>query len=346
MNWGLTPETVRKRLSAGHVKVVAGRNGKQPTLYYLTSGQVADVESGELVVTGHDADGSVVVEFASQGKATLPTTQWDRESHNAQSHGTGILTALVPGRKFPFPKSLYAVEDCLRLCIGSKREAVVVDFFAGSGTTAHATMRLNRQDGGQRTSIIITNNEVAADEQKSRREKGFRPGDPEWEQWGIYEYITKPRIEAAVTGRTPNGDPIKGNYQFTDEFPMADGFEENVEFFTLTYEAPLRVASNREFSRIAPLLWIRAGARGRRIDDISKGWEVADAYGVLADLDHTEDFLKAIAANDNVAIAFIVTDEERLFESVAQKLPDRVEPVRLYEAYLRNFEIESGRGSL
>ena len=50
-------------------------------------------------------------------------------------------------------------------------------------------------------------------------------------------------IEAAVTGRTPDGDPIKGDYKFTDEFPMADGFEENVEFFTLTYEAPLRVAS-------------------------------------------------------------------------------------------------------
>ena len=45
-----------------------------------------------------------------------------------------------------------------------------------------------------------------------------------------------------------------------------------------------------------------AGTRGRRIDDISKGWDVADAYGVLADLDHTEDFLKAIAANDNVAV--------------------------------------------
>jgi hypothetical protein len=62
--------------------------------------------------------------------------------------------------------------------------------------------------------------------------------------------------------------------------------------------------------------------------------------------DQTEPFLKAIAANDTVAIAYIVTDEERLFESVAQALPERVEPVRLYEAYLRNFEIESGRGSL
>ena len=75
-----------------------------------------------------------------------------------------------------------------------------------------------------------------------------------------------------------------------------------------------------------------------------RGWDVADAYGVLADLDQSEAFLKAVAANDDVAIAFIVTDEDRLFESIARELPDHVEPVRLYESYLRNFEIEAGRG--
>jgi adenine-specific DNA-methyltransferase len=345
MIWGLTPATLRKRVAEGFVKVVPGRKGKLPTLYYLTSGQVAEVATGDLLITGRDPDGSVVVEFAT-GKASLPTTQWDRESHNAQSNGTGLLGALIPGRKFPYAKSLYAVEDSLRLIVAGNADAVVLDFFAGSGTSAHAMMRLNKQDGGRRKSIIVTNNEVAADEQNALRKKNLRPGDPEWERWGICDYITKPRIEAAITGRTPDGAPIKGDYKFTDEFPMAHGLEENVEFFTLTYEAPLRVASDREFTRIAPLLWLRAGSRGRRIDDISAGWDVADAYGVLANLDHTKDFLRAVAANDAVAIAYIVTDEERLFESVAQELPNHVEPVRLYEAYLRNFEIESGRGSL
>jgi adenine-specific DNA-methyltransferase len=207
-------------------------------------------------------------------------------------------------------------------------------------------MRLNKQDGGRRQTILVTNNEVSADEQKALREQGLRPGDPEWERWGICEHIAKPRIEAVITGKTPDGQPIKGNYKFADEFPMSDGFEENAEFLTLTYETPLRVASNREFAKIAPLLWIRAGARGRRIDDISKGWDVADAYAVLADLDHSQDFLSAIAADENVAIAYIVTDEDRLFETIAQALPEHVQPVRLYESYLRNFEIESGRGSL
>lgn len=210
----------------------------------------------------------------------------------------------------------------------------------------HAVMRLNKQDGGRRRAIVVTNNEVGADEQKALRDKGLRPGDPEWEELGICDFITKPRIKAAITGKTPDGEPIKGHYKFTDEFPMADGFEENAEFFTLTYEAPLRVASHREFPKIAPLLWMRAGSRGRRIDDISSGWDVADTYGVIADLDKASDFFHEVGTHQDVRVVYIVTDEDRLFESLARELPDHVEPVRLYESYLRNFEIESGRGAL
>lgn len=123
-------------------------------------------------------------------------------------------------------------------------------------------MRLNRQDGGERQCISITNNEVAAEEQKQLREKGLRPGDKEWEKLGICDYITKPRIQAAITGKTPEGKQIKGSYKFTDEFPMSDGFEANAEFFTLTYEAKTAVNHNLAYSRIAPLLWLRAGAQG------------------------------------------------------------------------------------
>jgi adenine-specific DNA-methyltransferase len=348
MIWGLTPATLRARLAQGFVRVARGRAGgeDQFSVSYLTSGKVEAIAAGKMRVVGRNEDGSVILEQVGGVKRIMPLTQWERESHNAQSHGTKLLSQFLPNRRFPFPKSLYAVEDCLRYFVKNKPGAIVIDFFAGSGTTAHAVVRLNKQDDGRRRSILVTNNEVAADEQKKLRAKGLRPGDPEWERWGICEYITKPRVQAAITGKTPNGEPVKGDYKFTDEFPMADGFEENVEFFTLTYEAPLRVASNREFARIAPLLWIRAGSRGRCIDDISAGWAVADVYGVLANLDHTQDFLKAMAASDAVAIAYIVTEEERLFESVAQALPEHVEPVRLYEAYLRNFEIESGRGSL
>lgn len=249
----------------------------------------------------------------------------------------------MPGRSFPYPKSLYAVEDTLRFFIKDKPGALVLDFFSGSGTTAHAVMRLNKQYGGRRQCISVTNNEVAADEQKALREQGFRPGDPEWEKWGICDYITKPRVQAAITGKTPDGEPIKGDYKFTDEFPMADGFEENAEFFTLTYEAEKSVGHNLAYARIAPLLWLRAGACGKRIDKLPvEGWAVADAYGLLTEVDKATPFITALAKAHDARLAFIVTDDDRRFQSVARRLPKGVEPVRLYESYLTNFSFTNG----
>jgi adenine-specific DNA-methyltransferase len=350
--WQVGPETARALRNSGFLRV--GRfNGDATAISYLKSGEHKKVSDGVYGEATISAAGHIEVEGEATATARVPTTQWALASHSASEHGSRMLRNLIPGREFDYPKSLYAVEDSLRFYLTGKHTSLVVDFFAGSGTTAHAVMRLNKQDGGRRQSISITNNEVGADEQKRLRGNALRPGDPGWESRGICELVTKPRIRAAITGKVPgrapatDGEPIKGEYRFTDPFPMADGFEENVEFFTLTYEAPLRVASNREFGKIAPLLWLRAGSRGRRIENISVGWDVADVYGVLADLDQTENFLKGIAARgDDIEIAFIVTDEDRLFESIAQELPEQVEPVRLYEAYLRNFEIESGRGAL
>jgi adenine-specific DNA-methyltransferase len=339
--WGITPETARNYLSRGYFrarnhKPESGRAGVQ----YLTSGTVAAIETGDIEVTGRDEDGSVIAVYKS-AKGVIPKRVWNVPSHNAETGGTNLLSALLPGRRFPFPKSLFAVEDVLRFFIADKPNATVIDFFAGSGTTAHAVFRLNKQDGGQRVAISVTNNEVSADEQKALRKQGVRPGDPEWERWGISEHITKPRIEAAITGTTPGGEPIKGEYKFTERFSMADGFEENVEFFTLTYEAPLRVASHRDFPKVAPLLWLRAGSTGRRIESLGDGWDVGDTYGVLADLDKAEQFISALAAAPRVQVAFIITDEDRLFETLVRALPEHVEPVRMYDAYLRNFELEA-----
>jgi adenine-specific DNA-methyltransferase len=346
--WRVEGRKLDALIAKGYAQVTSKPNAVQPTLRYLLGGTVERIETGEIAVVAHGDRGEVIVEFPERVRTQRAKTVWRRGRHTAGgAGGAQLLNDLLGARgRFPFPKSLYAVEDTLRVAVGGKPDALVLDFFSGSGTTAHAAMRLNRQDGGDRRSISITNNEVSADEQRGLRDDDLRPGDVEWEEYGICEFVTKPRISAAVTGKTPGGEPINGDYKFVDESPMADGFAENVEFFTLTYEAPLRVASNRDFEKIAPLLWMRAGSRGRRIEDISAGWDVADTYGVLADLDHTGDFVKAVVANDEVSIAYVVTDESRLFEAVAQELPDHVEPVRLYEAYLRNFEIESGRGAL
>ena len=103
------------------------------------------------------------------------------------------LSALIRGHRFDYPKSLYAVGDTIRFFIGDKPAAIVLDFFGGSGTTTHAVARLNRQDGGLRQTILMTNNEVSAGKAESRRRQGLQPGDSEWEDLGIFEHITSPQ---------------------------------------------------------------------------------------------------------------------------------------------------------
>ena len=157
---------------------------------------------------------------------------------------------------------------------------------------------------------------------------------------------TKPRVSAAATGTTPDGSPVAGQYKFTDPFPMSDGLTENIAFFTLIYQSPLSIASNRNFGSVAPLLWLRAGAVGRLIDSLPNGWDVAEAYGVISDIDQLEAFETALAENPGVRHAFVISDEDRIFEAAVRTFPDYVETVRLYDAYLRNFEVEIGRASL
>ena len=341
--WQWTPSTFRERLKQGRVRI-SGSKSKGYVVSIIKDGEFAKITGGEFSLSGYDDGGALQVETKEVNSVlAVPGTQWRLSSHDATQYGTRLLSNVIPNRKFPFPKSLYAVEDCLRFFVNDKRAAVVVDFFAGSGTTAHAVMRLNRQDGGRRQCICVTNNEVAAEEQKSLREKSLRPGDPEWEQWGVCDYITKPRIAAAITGKTPDGQPIAGDYKFTDEFPMAEGFEENAEFFTLTYETPVSVSHHAAFARIAPLLWLRAGSRGQRIDRLpAAGWAVVDAYGLLVDVDIAAPFYKAVAKASGLRVAYIVTDDERRFQAITRHLPAHVEPVRLYESYLTNFSFANG----
>jgi adenine-specific DNA-methyltransferase len=342
--WRTSPANARSRFEKGLLRL--GRSSKGETgwsVLTVNSGTEVRINKGEVIIESRNPDGSANLREVYGNELRAPKTVWNKVSHNAGWHGSKLLANLIPRREFPFPKSLYAVEDALRFFVAKKKKAVVVDFFSGSGTTAHAVMRLNKQDDGERQCISITNNEVGADEQKALRDKGLRPGDTEWERWGICDHITKPRVEAAITGRTPEGEPIKGDYKFTDVFPMADGFKENAEFFTLTYETPTAVSYQTAFARIAPLLWLRAGSVGRRIEKVpAAGWEVADAYGFLVELDKATDFLKSVRKANGLKIAYIVTDDERRFQALTRRLPEGVEAVRLYESYLTNFAFANG----
>ena len=334
--WASSPQYLQELIGEGHARL--GRwQGENTAVEYLSDGERRKVREGVFPIIGRKSDGSVVTDASEYVPRFVPTDIWRLTSHDASNSGSRLLAKFLPGRAFPFPKSLYAVEDVLRFFVSDKPEAVVLDFFSGSGTTTHAVMRLNKQDDGRRQCISVTNNEVSAGEQTKLRKEKLRPGDPEWEQWGICDLITKPRIRAAITGLTPEGQPIKGDYKFVDEFPMADGFEENAAFFTLSYESPWMVEADKAFAAIAPMLWLRAGAVGERIESIVGGWAVTDNYGILKDLDLASDFLAELQHREGIRIAYVVTDDDGRYQQVAGEIPD-IETVRLYEDYLRNCE--------
>lgn len=342
--WMLGPTKAREAITNGFMKIGALAGARTP-IYYLAQGEQRKISEGTYEVRGYATDGSVITSVLDIGERQLvPGTQWNQVSHDATQYGSRLLAQMIGSGKFTFPKSLYAVEDVLRMFVKDKENAVVLDFFAGSGTTAHSVMRLNRQDGGRRQCISVTNNEVSADEQRSLRKRGLRPGDSGWEELGICEYVTKPRITTSITGERPDGRPLRGDYKFVDEFPMSEGFEENAVFYTLTYESALRVRYDLAFERIAPMLWLRAGARGRVIEQVGEsGFEIADTYAVVKRPDRVRDFVDSLGDAVGIRIVYIVTDDSSVFQAVAQDLPEHVEAVQLYSSYLRNFEINRGR---
>lgn len=344
--WQTSADSAYRLLESGYLR--AGKfNGPDTAIQYLARTNRELIAAGQIPIVGRAPDGSVLIDPDYQ-PAFIPGSLWKVGAHDSTRHGSQLLRRVIPGQKFDFPKSLYAVEDTVRFFVADKTNATVLDFFSGSGTTAHAVMRLNKQDGGRRRSISVTNNEVSFEEAKQLTKAGHRPGDPEWERLGICEYVTKPRIEAAITGKTPSGDPIKGDYKFTDKFPMADGFEANARFFTLTYEPPTRVRHGLAYKQIAPLLWMKAGQFGRVVEDIpGQGWDVAESHGVIKNLAAVESFADAIRDEGTVSTAYIVTDDDLAFQSAVSRLDVLdVECVQLYSTYLTNFAFTQSGGAI
>ena len=337
-NWQISQDTLATLYEKGYVRL--GRfTPRGMAIDYIKAGEQKKVETGVFPIIGYRDDGSIITESNDDAALFIPGTQWAVAAHDATQYGTRLIRNLLPSRKFPFPKSLYAVEDTIRFFIANKPNALTIDFFSGSGTTAHATMRLNHQDGGNRQCICITNNEVSEAEAKKMTRQGLRQGDPEWEQYGICEYITKPRIKAAITGLTPEGKPIKGDYKFIDEFPMADGFEENAIFFDLTYQNPVMVDLDGAYEEVAPLLWMRAGCKGPIIATRGDGtYELSETYAILFDYAFAQDFVMELDAWPEIQTVYVVTDDEGRYQNINQALKGR-DVVQLYESYLRSFQI-------
>ncbi|MCD8076026.1 MAG: site-specific DNA-methyltransferase [Lachnospiraceae bacterium] len=108
---------------------------------------ICDMLRPKKIVSGYDIE--IGKTFGIQ------KTVWDDKKYDANEYGTKLVSELVPGGGFSFPKSLYTVYDSVFAGTANDKNAIVLDFFSGSGTTAHAVMKLNAEDGGNRKFIMV-----------------------------------------------------------------------------------------------------------------------------------------------------------------------------------------------
>lgn len=347
MMWGISRDTFLDRLSKGYVKVGKHTPNKPQkyVLSFLERGMVEGIKNGDVVITGKRPDGSVIAVYNTQRKV-MPKSQWTFKSHDAREYGTYLLDRTIGDKRFSYPKSLYAVLDCLKYFEAEKKDALIIDFFAGSGTTLHAVNLLNAEDGGHRRCILVTNNEVNDPEDRKRLEdQGYHPGDVEWEKNGIAQYVTWPRTVCSIKGRDVNSNPINGNY-LGSERPMADGFKANAAFFKLGFLDKNEVALGRQFKQMLPTLWMKAGAIGKcpTIGEEIPAMLILpeNKFAVLVDEKQYIEFSEQMDQHPEIETVFIVTDSEAGYRDMISGLNVK-ESYQLYRDYLDNFRINAVR---
>lgn len=233
--WQIKPERLREQIEEGTAFLSQADKTKGTcSIKYLKDGDRNRVLNGEFLTKGKDVETGALIIIPRTIANRRPKTMWLMKSHDASAYGTTLLNKFIGEQKFSFPKSLYAVMDALRFFIVDKPDALVLDFFAGSGTTLHAVNLLNAEIGGQRKCILVTNNEVSLEEEKSLTKKGYKKGDAEWETFGIAKYITWPRTVCSIEGKNLLKQPIKGDYLVKDSqgkfIPISQGFKANVKY--------------------------------------------------------------------------------------------------------------------
>ena len=344
--WQISQASIEMLLKQGYIKVTNSKKWGY-VAQYLAEGERAKVESGIFPILGKDEYGTLILgEAEGAGAPFIPGTQWRISSHSAREQGASLLNKLFPDQRFSFPKSLYAVHDSIRFFVENKPNALIVDFFAGSGTTLHAVNLLNAEDGGHRRCIMVTNNEVSDAEAKEMTGKGLKPSDEEWEKLGIARYVTWPRTVCSIKGENIKGEPLKGNYIGSD-IPMSDGFKANAAFFKLGFLDETSVALGRQFKEMLPTLWMKAGAHGPcpeigENDDPDMLILPDNKMAILAEECSFPKFEAEVLKLSEIKTVFIVTDSESGYREMIKGF-DGIETFQLYRDYLDNFRINTGR---
>ena len=255
------------------------------SISYLRNAERQRINRGEIEVTGRDQNGSLIVEALRDCQAgQKPGDRLESTLTQCRSRVDRISSGrLTRDRKFPFPKSLYAVEDALRFFVA--KTSPMPSFSTSSPALARLPMPSCGSTGRTAAAASASPSPTTKSPRTSRRrlrKKGLRPGDPDWEKRGICDYITKPRIAGRDHRQDAGRRADQGRLQVHRRIP--DGRRLRGERRVL--HPDLRDAGRRQPQpRLRPHRAAAVAARGQRgpahRQAAAAGWDVADTYGLL-----------------------------------------------------------------
>jgi adenine-specific DNA-methyltransferase len=244
--------------------------------------------------------------------------------YDAATHGSSLVQEII-GRNFPFPKSMYAVKTCIEKVLWNRPNALVVDFFAGSGTTLHAVNLQNAVDGGRRRCILVTNNEVSGDDSEELRAEGLHPGDERWEARGIARSVTWPRSKFSMLGRRDDGSTLDGDY-FTGK--TVDR-ERPRNFAQIGFVDPASLDTATKKKQLVALIEGLPQTLVKNPCDFIVSEE--HKASVLFDPSAADDWLEALDGQDHITDLYIVTPTKRVFESLKARVVEQLAPLLVTE---------------
>jgi adenine-specific DNA-methyltransferase len=330
-NWQLQPSTLREVLKLGYVRLGGfHKNRVTWTVQYLNKGTRARIDKGEILVVGRNpVAGEVIVEYAnSEARRRNVKTVWYRGIHDSGIYGSSMLRYAVGNEvKFAFPKSVYAVRDAVGAVVRNNPNALIVDFFAGSGTTLNAVELLNEHDDGRRRCILVTNNEVSEDEARSLAAQGHHPGDEAWEQHGVCRSVTWPRSKFTILGRRDDGTRLEGDYLTGRTVTKTKART----FRQLSFVDPATLTTAARKREVAALIDAIPGSQIKAGDPFFVSAEPRHTAALLFDDAHEAAFLDALEGMEHITHFYIVTPDGRRFRALQAEIEALLGPIEVQE---------------
>lgn len=241
-------------------------------------------------------------------------TVWQDSRHDSNENGTKLVNTLVPHSSFNFPKSVLNVYDCIAPVCTQNKTAVILDFFAGSGTTGHAVSLLNKQDGGNRRYILCTNNEN-----------------------GIAREVCQPRIKAVIKGH--------------EKLPDITGIPSNLRYYKTSFvdAAPTDPNKTKLTKRATEMLCVRE----HTFDEVKSGADYQifrnqNRYtGIIYDPEAIPRFKRAIAAVEGKFKVYVFSlggdDFAEEFADLGGKVTVSSIPESILRAYRKIFKTRTSK---